>query len=85
MKVQPGSTVAVFGLGGVGLAVIMGCKEAGATRIIGVDINPDKFAKVRCRVPEGAAAATGVAVRSSADALMLACRARLASLGRRSS
>ncbi len=38
-----GSNVAVFGLGAVGLAVIMGCKERGAARIIGVDINPDKF------------------------------------------
>lgn len=42
---EPGSTCAVFGLGGVGLAVIMGCKVAGASRIIGVDLNKDKFAK----------------------------------------
>uniref|UniRef100_A0A672QVK2 Alcohol dehydrogenase class-3-like n=1 Tax=Sinocyclocheilus grahami TaxID=75366 RepID=A0A672QVK2_SINGR len=42
-KVEAGSTCAVFGLGAVGLAVIMGCKSAGATRIIGIDINPDKF------------------------------------------
>ncbi|XP_050394939.2 alcohol dehydrogenase class-3 [Patella vulgata] len=42
--VEPGSTCAVWGLGAVGLAVIMGCKKAGATRIIGVDINADKFA-----------------------------------------
>uniref|UniRef100_A0A8C8JR85 S-(hydroxymethyl)glutathione dehydrogenase n=1 Tax=Oncorhynchus tshawytscha TaxID=74940 RepID=A0A8C8JR85_ONCTS len=44
-KVEPGSTCAIFGLGAIGLAVIMGCKVAGATRIIGVDINPDKFDK----------------------------------------
>lgn len=44
-KVEPGSNCAVFGLGGVGLAVIMGCKIAGAARIIGVDINKDKFEK----------------------------------------
>ncbi|XP_062055128.1 alcohol dehydrogenase 6-like [Lepus europaeus] len=44
-KVTPGSTCAVFGLGGVGLSVIMGCKAAGAARIIGVDINKDKFKK----------------------------------------
>uniref|UniRef100_A0A8C4ZHB4 S-(hydroxymethyl)glutathione dehydrogenase n=1 Tax=Gadus morhua TaxID=8049 RepID=A0A8C4ZHB4_GADMO len=44
-KVEPGSTCAVFGLGAVGLAAIMGCKVAGATRIIGVDINPEKFGK----------------------------------------
>lgn len=42
-NVTPGSTVAVFGLGAVGLAVIMGAKERGASRIIGVDINPAKF------------------------------------------
>nr|CAI9698123.1 unnamed protein product [Rangifer tarandus platyrhynchus] len=46
-KVEPGSTCAVFGLGGVGLAVIMGCKVAGATRIIGVDINKDKFTRAK--------------------------------------
>lgn len=33
----------VWGLGAVGLAVVMGCKVAGASRIIGVDINPEKF------------------------------------------
>ncbi|MBA2663872.1 MAG: S-(hydroxymethyl)glutathione dehydrogenase/class III alcohol dehydrogenase [Bradymonadaceae bacterium] len=43
-KVQAGDTVAVFGLGGIGLAVIVGAKQAGASRIVGVDINPDKFA-----------------------------------------
>ena len=43
-KVKPGDTVAVFGLGGIGLAVVMGAKQAQASRIIGVDINPDKFA-----------------------------------------
>ncbi|GJQ82022.1 ADH5 [Trypoxylus dichotomus] len=42
-KVEPGSTCAVFGLGAVGLAVAMGCKVAGASRIIGIDINPAKF------------------------------------------
>lgn len=46
-KVRPGDTVAVFGLGGIGLAVIMGAKQAGASRIIGVDINPDKFELAR--------------------------------------
>ena len=42
MKVELGSTVAVFGLGGIGLNVIQGAKMVGATRIIGVDLNPDK-------------------------------------------
>uniref|UniRef100_A0A674APU0 Alcohol dehydrogenase 5 n=1 Tax=Salmo trutta TaxID=8032 RepID=A0A674APU0_SALTR len=46
-KVEPGSTCAIFGLGAIGLAVIMGCKVAGATRIIGVDISPDKFDKAK--------------------------------------
>ncbi|XP_003985197.1 alcohol dehydrogenase E chain isoform X1 [Felis catus] len=46
-KVTQGSTCAVFGLGGVGLSVIIGCKTAGASRIIGVDINKDKFAKAK--------------------------------------
>lgn len=46
-QVTPGSTCAVFGLGGVGLSVIMGCKAAGAARIIGVDINKDKFPKAK--------------------------------------
>ena len=44
-KVEAGSSVAIWGCVAVGLAVIMGCKEAGATRIIAVDINPDKWPK----------------------------------------
>lgn len=42
-KVEEGSSCAVWGLGAVGLATAMGCKAAGAKRIIGVDINPEKF------------------------------------------
>lgn len=42
--VEAGSTVAIFGLGAVGLAVAIGAKFRGAARIIGVDMNPDKFA-----------------------------------------
>lgn len=42
-KVEPGSTVAVFGLGGIGLSVIQGAVMAKAERIIAVDINPSKF------------------------------------------
>lgn len=42
-KVEPGSSVAVFGLGGVGLSVIQGAVLAGAERIIAVDTNPAKF------------------------------------------
>lgn len=41
-KVEPGSTVAVFGLGTVGLAVCEGAKKAGAKRIIAVDTNASK-------------------------------------------
>ncbi|KAJ6668873.1 hypothetical protein lerEdw1_012359 [Lerista edwardsae] len=47
MQVEPGSTCAVFGLGGVGLSVVIGCKAAGASRIIAVDINKDKFPKAK--------------------------------------
>uniref|UniRef100_UPI00038146CB S-(hydroxymethyl)glutathione dehydrogenase/class III alcohol dehydrogenase n=1 Tax=Novispirillum itersonii TaxID=189 RepID=UPI00038146CB len=42
-KVEPGATVAIFGLGGIGLSAIIGAVMAKASRIIGVDINPDKF------------------------------------------
>ena len=42
-KVQPGDTVAVFGLGGIGLAVIQGAVMAKAGRIIGIDTNADKY------------------------------------------
>jgi len=42
-KAEPGSTVAVWGLGAVGLAVVMGAVKAKASRIIGVDLNPGKF------------------------------------------
>jgi len=41
-KVEPGSTVAVFGLGGIGLNVIQGAKMVGASKIIGIDINESK-------------------------------------------
>ncbi|OQR94433.1 hypothetical protein ACHHYP_01296 [Achlya hypogyna] len=42
-KVHPGSSVAVFGVGAVGLAVIQAAKKAGAKRIFAVDTNPSKF------------------------------------------
>lgn len=42
-KVEEGATVAIFGLGGIGLAAVIGAKMAKASRIIGVDINEDKF------------------------------------------
>lgn len=41
-KVEPASSVAVFGLGAVGLSVAQGAKMCGASKIIGVDLNPDK-------------------------------------------
>ncbi len=43
-KVQPGTNVAVFGLGGIGLNVIQGARMAGAEKIVGVDLNPRKAA-----------------------------------------
>src|SRR6478672_3884816 len=42
-KVEPGSTVAIFGLGGIGMSVIQGAVMAKASRILAVDTNPDKF------------------------------------------
>jgi S-(hydroxymethyl)glutathione dehydrogenase/alcohol dehydrogenase len=42
-KVHPGASVAVFGLGGIGLSVIQGAVMAGAGRLIGIDSNPKKF------------------------------------------
>ena len=41
-KVEPGSKVIVFGLGGIGLNVIQGARMVGASQIIGVDLNDDK-------------------------------------------
>ena len=46
-KVQAGDTVAVFGLGGIGLAVIQGARQAKAGRIIAIDTNPGKFELAR--------------------------------------
>jgi len=42
-KVAPGSTVAVFGLGGIGLSVVQGAVMAKASRIVAVDLNPSKW------------------------------------------
>jgi S-(hydroxymethyl)glutathione dehydrogenase/alcohol dehydrogenase len=42
-KVEPGASVAVFGLGGVGLSAIQGAVMAKAGRIIAIDVNPSKF------------------------------------------
>ena len=41
-KVEPGSNVAVFGLGGIGLNVVQGARMIGADKIIGVDLNPER-------------------------------------------
>ncbi len=46
-KVEPGSSVAVFGLGGIGLSVVQGAVMAGAERIFGIDANPAKFELAR--------------------------------------
>ena len=42
-KVQPGDTVAIFGLGGIGLSAVIGAVMAKASRIIAIDINESKF------------------------------------------
>ena len=46
-KVQPGSSVAVFGLGGIGLSVVQGAVMAKAARIVAIDTNPAKFEMAR--------------------------------------
>ncbi|MCP5243831.1 S-(hydroxymethyl)glutathione dehydrogenase/class III alcohol dehydrogenase [Nitrosomonas sp.] len=46
-KVEAGSNIAVFGLGGIGLNVIQGAKMVGADKIIGIDLNPEREAMAR--------------------------------------
>ncbi|XP_068088032.1 alcohol dehydrogenase 1-like isoform X2 [Hyperolius riggenbachi] len=46
-KVKPGTTCAVFGLGGIGLSAIIGCKVSGASRIFAIDTNSSKFEKAK--------------------------------------
>ena len=46
-KVEPGSNVVVFGLGGIGLNVIQGARMVGAGRVVGIDINPSKVELAR--------------------------------------
>lgn len=46
-EVKPGSTVAVFGAGGVGLSIIQGARIAGAAKIIAVDLSDEKLAIAR--------------------------------------
>jgi S-(hydroxymethyl)glutathione dehydrogenase/alcohol dehydrogenase len=43
-KVEPGARVVVFGLGGIGLNVVQGARLAGATQIVGIDVNPAREA-----------------------------------------
>jgi S-(hydroxymethyl)glutathione dehydrogenase/alcohol dehydrogenase len=46
-KVEPGATVVVFGLGGIGLNVVQGARMVGAGRIVGIDVNPAREALAR--------------------------------------
>lgn len=46
-QVRPGDTVAVVGLGGVGMSAIMAAATAGAERIVAIDLNPAKFEAAR--------------------------------------
>lgn len=46
-KVQPGETVAIVGLGGVGLSGVMGAVAAGAVRVIAIDLNDEKLAQAK--------------------------------------
>ncbi|CAN6458552.1 unnamed protein product [Victoria cruziana] len=51
-KPKKGQTVAVFGLGAVGLAAAEGARVAGASRIIGVDVNPNRFEEGQLQLPD---------------------------------
>ena len=44
VDIRPGDITAVWGMGGVGLATVLGCRDKGATTIIGIDSNPQKEA-----------------------------------------
>lgn len=46
-KVSPGSSVAVFGIGGVGISIIQGARIAGARQIIGIDLKEEKLAMAK--------------------------------------
>src|SRR5215210_3426551 len=46
-KVEPGANVVVFGLGGIGLNVVQGCRLIGANMVVGVDLNPKREALAR--------------------------------------
>jgi alcohol dehydrogenase len=46
-KVRPGQSVAVIGLGGVGLSAVLGAVASGAGRIVAIDVNPEKLAKAK--------------------------------------
>jgi S-(hydroxymethyl)glutathione dehydrogenase/alcohol dehydrogenase len=46
-KVEPGANVVVFGLGGIGLNVVQGCRLVGANMVVGVDLNPKREALAR--------------------------------------
>jgi alcohol dehydrogenase len=46
-RVQPGQSVAVVGLGGVGLSAVMGAAAAGAARVVAMDLHADKLAMAR--------------------------------------
>src|SRR5262245_14318681 len=43
LALRPGSTVAVFGLGAVGLSAVAAAKFSGCSRIVGVDLNPARL------------------------------------------
>jgi len=42
VQIQPGDKVALWGMGCIGLAAVIACKERGASKIIGIDVNPNK-------------------------------------------
>ncbi len=69
-RVEPGSTVVVFGLGGIGISVVQGAVMAGAGRIIGVDVNPGKFAMAKQFGATDCLDASGIELDHLAEAIV---------------
>ena len=66
-KVQKASSVAVFGLGGIGLAVIIGAVQAGAERIIGIDLK-NIFLSMKYEIPQMLEQGSGAIVNTASVA-----------------
>ena len=66
LKVGYGDTIAVFGVGGVGLSAVMAARLVGAKRIVAVDLVPERLERVRAKRDDSAVAASLAALREAA-------------------